>query len=335
VEPAVARAPVAEVLAAARSGTVSPWRKYHEGNWNEPGLNGNATTPVIPDGVLYSTHGDAAYSTYLGKYILSGHTGHLGKGVYITFSDDATSYDVPSWIQSSHASSKDSLSPFETIVNVDGTDNGVVGRSFYVYYGYRFKWANAPHSQYPALWRWLYRQKVTLNRAGFDSNVHEASTGFTNRQGENNWRYIEYDGARYTAMTWDGGQFRWNGSERYLIVGPATQHPDGAKDSVRVWVAPKSGRVRIGAPNGISAAAGPGADGVGVKILHNGGTQIWPAAGYQAVAPGTTIPFDGIDLTVAKGDALYFHVNQNGSAAYDTVTWTPVISYVGPGGITS
>jgi hypothetical protein len=169
-EPSVARAPIADVLDAARRGTVTPWRKYRGGGWEEPGLNGNAS-PVMPNGPLYSTHGDGAYSTYLGRYLMTGYTHGPGRGVYITFSPDAVNYDVPAWLQRSSMPDKDSLSPFETIVNVDGTDNGIVGQSFYIYYGYRFRQADVTTSDYPPLFRWLFRQKVTLNAAGFSARA--------------------------------------------------------------------------------------------------------------------------------------------------------------------
>ncbi|UWZ36880.1 hypothetical protein Drose_00620 [Dactylosporangium roseum] len=165
-DPSVARAPIAEVLDAARRGTVSDWRKYHNGEWTEPGLNGRAT-PIMDHGLLYSTHGDSAFSTYLGKYLFTGYTHGPGKGVFLTFSKDAVSYETPSWIQRSAIPDKDSLSPYETIVNMDGLDNGIVGQSFYIYYGYQFRQADVVTGDYPRLYRWLYRQKVTLNVAGF------------------------------------------------------------------------------------------------------------------------------------------------------------------------
>jgi hypothetical protein len=57
----VARAPVAEVLAAAEQGNVSQWRTYFSGNWNEPGIDGQAS-PILSarPGLSYLTHGDAA-----------------------------------------------------------------------------------------------------------------------------------------------------------------------------------------------------------------------------------------------------------------------------------
>lgn len=165
-EPSVARAPVAEVLDAARRGTVSEWHKYRDGGWSDAGLNGDAS-PVMRNGPLYSTHGDSAYSTYLGRYVLTGYTHGPGRGVFITFSTDAVSYDPPLWIQRSSMPDKDALSPYETIVNLDGSDNGIVGQSFYLYYGYRFRQAGVTSGEFPALYRWLFRQKVTLNAAGF------------------------------------------------------------------------------------------------------------------------------------------------------------------------
>jgi hypothetical protein len=172
--PAVARAPVAEVLDAANRGTVSPWRKYYRGAWNENALGGNAS-PVIsgrPDG--YAVHGDAAYSTYLGRYLLAGYGTGDNRGVFLTLSDDATCYEVPSWVQ--NAPGHDTLSPYETIVDVDGSDNGVVGRSFYLYFGYRFRVAGVSGAARADVWRWLYRVRVTLDRAGFDGRAAESCT---------------------------------------------------------------------------------------------------------------------------------------------------------------
>jgi hypothetical protein len=162
----VARAPVADVLAAAEQGNVSDWRKYFNGGWAEPGLSGRAS-PILPARPItaYLTHGDAAYSTYLDKFLLISYNQDVGKGIYFAMSKDPTKYDEPAWIQYNR-SGKDSLSPYETIVNVDGTDNGVVGQEFYVYFGYRPQAAVDERSEYPSQLRWLYRQKVTLHRTG-------------------------------------------------------------------------------------------------------------------------------------------------------------------------
>jgi len=161
----VARAPVAQVLAAAAKGTVSNWHKYYNGGWKEPGRDGRAS-PILPaiPGIAWLTHGDAAYSTYTGKYLLTAYNQAQGKGIYLAMSNDAVHFDDPQWIQRNRTD-KDTLSPYETIINVDGTDNGVVGQVFYVYFSYR-PVSSIGQSGYAENFRWLYRQKVTLNRLG-------------------------------------------------------------------------------------------------------------------------------------------------------------------------
>ena len=119
--------------------------------------------PAIP-GIAWLTHGDAAYSTYTGKYLLTAYNQAQGKGIYLAMSNDAVHFDDPQWIQRNRTD-KDTLSPYETIINVDGTDNGVVGQVFYVYFSYR-PVSSIGQSGYAENFRWLYRQKVTLNRLG-------------------------------------------------------------------------------------------------------------------------------------------------------------------------
>jgi hypothetical protein len=470
----VARAPVDEVINAAEAGTVTAWSKYADGAWTAPGLGGAATPVIPPDATdYYMAHGDAAYSTYLGKYLLTGYSHGPGKGTYLTFSDNGTAFEVPSWMQKSELPGQDTLSPYESIVNLDGTDNGVVGRSFYVYYGYRYKATVSSESQYPAEWRWLYRQKVTLNRAGFDRDSTDASTAFgfkqggeqwryqqfdgtkytelswdlgtlrwtggtgaaiagptqvsasgvesvrtwiapsagtvhvtapdgltapsgaqvrlikngtplwqatlgsgttpfapldvavnkgdglrfqvgngtttwapvivyagagrptyladadfSDTQGANQWSYAEWDGTAYTPMTWDASAHRWAGSATYLMVDGTVEHPDAGRDAVREWTAPKAGTVTLGlaGADAISVATGSGADGVKVKVMKNG-TNLWPASGYQSIAAGSSVPFAALNVDVAAGDTLFFHVNQNVSTAYDSTDWVPAVTY--------
>ncbi|MEJ3745048.1 hypothetical protein WEI85_17345 [Actinomycetes bacterium KLBMP 9797] len=325
---AVARAPVASVLDAAGRGTVSAWHKYHNGGWTETGHHGQASE-IMPDSVWYSTHGDAAYSTYLGKYLMAGPTGRLGDGVYLTFSDDAVHYGVPSWVQSSPVATKNSASPYATIVDLDGSDNGVVGQSFYVYFNHRPK-EEATQPEWSTVYRWLYRQKVTLHRAGFDKNSHDASAEFAPWVGKNPglggraWSYAAGSGTGLVpGMAWDGAKVRYNGPAPDTYVDATTMHPDGGYDAVRVWTAPAAGTVEITAPAGIAVDSGTGADGVGVRIRRDSG-PVWSAP----VGPGESVAFPPLRVTVARGDHLYFSANQNENSAYDAVRWAPVVSYV-------
>jgi hypothetical protein len=333
-QPAVARAPVAEVLDAARRGTVSLWSKYYNGGWESGGRNGPAS-PIITASTVndYGTHGDAAYSTYLKRYILVGGTGGSGRGVYLAFGDDVASFDVPSWIQSGSTTAP-SLSPYETIVNTDGTDNGVVGQSFYVYFAYFFDWSLPAGHGLTNPRQWVYRQKVTLHSEGFDLPWRISSAQYSAKQGEHGWRYLEYNGTDYAELRWDDSSLRWQGSNRFTQISSQGLHPDGHRDTVLAWTADQDGTVDIGALGGISVATGPGADGVAVKIMQ-GDTAVWPSSGYQALPPGQTTQVPRLRVTVKHRDVLYFHLRQGEqghNTASDATTWVPTIRYVKTGG---
>jgi hypothetical protein len=152
---AVARAPVDEVLSAARQGMTTPWRKYLNAQWTGEGLGGMASPLALPN---VSLHGDAAFSTTKGVYVLTGYNHGPGRGVWIAFSRDGLSWSPGEWLQHSDNPNNETLSPYITIVNDNGTDNALIGDSFYAY------WAFAP--RYTELGngnlRYLVRQKVEL-----------------------------------------------------------------------------------------------------------------------------------------------------------------------------
>ena len=62
---AVARSPVADVVAAARVGQTPRWRKYADGEWTADGITGVGDLVARSDG-----HTDAARSTYDGRYYM-------------------------------------------------------------------------------------------------------------------------------------------------------------------------------------------------------------------------------------------------------------------------
>jgi hypothetical protein len=173
--------------------------------------------------------------------------------------------------------------------------------------------------------QWYYRQ---WDGASYTDMTWDAANNWWRGNCQYcDWYYLEHDGARYAELVWDSRRLRWNGSAEYVIVGPTVQHPDVGRESVRAWSAPRDGTVRVtAAGNGIQAATGREADGVGVRILRNS-DAVWPASGYQTIPPGGRVPFEVMDVAVRKGDRLYFHVAHNSTTAYDTVTWVPIIQY--------
>ena len=104
-------------------------------------------------------------------------------------------------------------------------------------------------------------------------------------------------------------------------------------DSVRRWVAPFDGTVRVDGlvrlvqDTSPQRAAYRNADGVRVTIQHND-TELWA----QRIGPTDYMGFGptGVDaIPVHKGDALYFRVQSILDGNYDRVAWDPTVSYVG------
>ncbi|WP_225850198.1 SpvB/TcaC N-terminal domain-containing protein [Streptomyces sp. HPF1205] len=109
-------------------------------------------------------------------------------------------------------------------------------------------------------------------------------------------------------------------------------HSNALLDTVRRWVAPYSGTVRIDgavrlAPETAGArAASQTADGVRVAIQHEG-TELW-ADRITARDDSEHTP-TGVDrITVARGERLYFRVQSVSDGSLDQVDWDPRIAYL-------
>ena len=104
-------------------------------------------------------------------------------------------------------------------------------------------------------------------------------------------------------------------------------------DTVRRWVAPFAGTVRVTgdvrlvADTGPERAAYPKADGVRVAIQREGG-ELWSrqigATDYTAHTPAEVD-----SVAVERGQRLYFRVQSNADGAFDRVAWDPQIVYTG------
>lgn len=153
--------------------------------------------------------------------------------------------------------------------------------------------------------------------AYLDSNTVEEE--YSNIQGSANWYYQQWDGSMYTNLQYKNNQ--WEGKTPYTIILKDFQHPDQT-DSVRKWVAPKSGKIRIA---GNVAKSNPGGgDGVIATVLKNS-TKLWS----QTIAYNDTAGYElGVTVEVRAGDAIYFIVNKNGDTSYDGTSWKSVISYL-------
>ena len=332
---AVARALVTDVIAAARNNQVTAWNKYYNSGWTSAGLEGNFT-PVMNIQLHHDNtiHGDAAYSTYFQKYVMAGYTHSHGRGVWLSFSSDGLCWEDPTYIQ--HGCTNNiSLSPYQTIVNIDGTDNGVVGQSFYLYYSFTQDFTDI----YNHLMKHVFRQKVTLNStsgAGGDvgygmlvpapapipvNTAWNASMGFSSTQGLNSWNYYSWNGSAKTEMNWDSANSRWYGSEEYCYIGDDWQHPSSTLDSDRTWTAPQAMQVTItGTVNKVTT----GGDGVLVEILKQG-TVIWSTTIEQ---DDTTTKSYNLTEYIQAGKTITFLVKKRGTIYCDSTLWNPTITKI-------
>ncbi len=103
-------------------------------------------------------------------------------------------------------------------------------------------------------------------------------------------------------------------------------------DSVRRWVAPFDGNVRVDGRVQLTQDPSPAraaytkADGVRVTIQHKD-TELWA----QRIGPDDHTEFapgNVASIPVKKGDALYFRTQSVLDGKYDTVAWDPAITYI-------
>ena len=312
---AVARAPVADVIAAAKAGTLSPWKKYHNGGWNSDGLGGPCS-PLKTLGAI--NHTDAAYSTHTGKYyLLTSRLNWYDEDTWIKLyeSTDALNWHHIKTIVRQPASSVLSGYQYVSIVDASGSDNGVVGKKFYIYS------VKDPQYLYPAVsvLRWL------VDLSGQPGTFTFASD-FTSEQGGNQWSYQARVGTAYVDMTyrgapWDRLHKLWSGDDTNLFIDRGRVSPGPNADVAIKWTAPQAGTVAVtGAVKDVQGGCG---DGVIAMIFKNR-DEIW----RFKVADNDLIGKDpALSLSVIGGDAIYFVVNKGRNNYCDATAWNPTVTY--------
>jgi hypothetical protein len=133
----VARAPVDDVISAARSATTVPWFKYHEGHWSQPGIEGLSTSVFTDRGsqVHWPYFPGVSYNSYLGQYVMVTSTSRVSSDedvstqLRISFSPDGLHWSPSELI--AQATPDELMYP--SIIGT-GDDPPISGRSFFVYY---------------------------------------------------------------------------------------------------------------------------------------------------------------------------------------------------------
>ena len=99
------------------------------------------------------------------------------------------------------------------------------------------------------------------------------------------------------------------------------------QDVLRRWIVPYDGQVQIvGDVALIKPASGPTGDGVRVAI-QAGSSELWSATiDGGDYAPRTPAGVD--NLTVTRGEAIYFRIQSRNDGASDQVSWDPSVTYL-------
>jgi hypothetical protein len=122
----VARAPLAEVIEAARVGKVSAWHKYKDGVWDQPALGG-ASSDIQP-GAAMAEHPNVARSTSLDASIMVTSLGARQMEL------SSSANGITGWSKR-HPLFRDTkyMNVYPTVVGADG-DPSDPGASFILYY---------------------------------------------------------------------------------------------------------------------------------------------------------------------------------------------------------
>lgn len=126
-ELAVARAPLTELVMNAQIGVLTPFQKYYEGEWNEPGYGGRASPLEV--GNPANAWSAVSYNTYLNQFVLlvSEWTPSL-PDLYM-----ATSYDGIHWTPRMPIDLDPGEQFYPTIIGMESAPSQS-GASFYIYY---------------------------------------------------------------------------------------------------------------------------------------------------------------------------------------------------------
>jgi hypothetical protein len=157
---AVARAPVADVLQAARRGSVTPWRKFSDGDWKQDGLTGYGAAvlpqPDLGAGHPIDLHADAAWNRALGKYMVTSWCAGGGVGrLYLHLSDDAIHFEPPILVDEEPGQ----WMPYSTFLtgerDRETDDMNAVGAEFFLLINHK----SATNYAIDSLWR----RKITIS----------------------------------------------------------------------------------------------------------------------------------------------------------------------------
>ncbi|QGQ98506.1 fibronectin type III domain-containing protein [Paenibacillus psychroresistens] len=158
----------------------------------------------------------------------------------------------------------------------------------------------------------------------YDLERYKASEDWSSVQGMHNWSYQRLNAGTYTDLPWIPLNNDWEYST-FCIISVTNMHPCSTDDTVRKWVAPFKGTIRVKGNTGVSASGG---DGV-VVTIKQGATTKWSrtlSAEKLPYLPDAMFAYD-LTLDVNVNDPIYFILNKNSTITSDSTLLNPEIIY--------
>ncbi len=137
---AVARAPLDEVVQAAKNGTVAEFKKYYQGDFTEPGINGRSSELEV--GNPLNRWMSVTYNTFIDRFlmVIAETTNDQRTILYLTSSEDGITWTPRAPIQE-----RSGELFYPSIIDPAGAAN-TTGQDFYVFYtaaAWNNRWATA------------------------------------------------------------------------------------------------------------------------------------------------------------------------------------------------
>ena len=165
-ELAVARAPLADLVSNSLNGIRTPFSKYYNGDWSQPGRGGLSSPLEVGNPANWWS--SVSYNDYLDQLVLVSsqwQSGGTGADLYL-----ATSSDGVNWSPRQPLVLDAGEQMYPTIIGL-GEDPQISGQSFYVYYTDGSRWKHAQ----------LARRLVTLGP--IDGSLAEMSISASSLSG--------------------------------------------------------------------------------------------------------------------------------------------------------
>lgn len=157
--------------------------------------------------------------------------------------------------------------------------------------------------------------------------VYAFPGGFSSEQGKGCWYYMSYrqrnGNGKFTEMTFDAEQNRWQGESAFTLIMNGYMHPDGY-DSALVFEAPRAGKIVYQVSASLTSTE---SDGVQYAVLKNGQALTEGTKGYVLIKGGESCTFS-LEIDVEQGDRIAFVLNINNTSTYDSTAVSVIVEYV-------